>query len=132
MTYGYIRVSTDTQTVENQRYEIERFAQKESIVVDDWIEETISGAKIYSKRALGKLLKRAQKGDLIIASEISRLGRDLYMVMDILHFCMERKAKIYTVKDKFVLGDDIDSVNVIAWMPLPEPYLESEVEDGEV
>ncbi len=33
---------------------------------------------------------------------------------------------------RFVLGDDIDSVNVIAWMPLPEPYLESEVEDGEV
>ena len=60
MTYGYIRVSTDTQTVENQRYEIERFAQKESLVVDDWIEETISGAKIYSKRALGKLLKKAQ------------------------------------------------------------------------
>ena len=67
MTYGYIRVSTDTQTVDNQRYEIERFAQKESLVVDDWIEETISGAKMYSKRALGKLLKKAQKGDLIIA-----------------------------------------------------------------
>jgi hypothetical protein len=33
---------------------------------------------------------------------------------------------------RFVLGDDIDSVNVTAWMPLPEPYRESEVEDGEV
>ena len=48
-------------------------------------------------------------GDKIICSEISRLGRDLYMVMDILHFCMERDCVIYTVKDKFVLGDDISS-----------------------
>lgn len=46
---------------------------------------------------------------MIICSEISRLGRDLYMVMDILHFCMEQGCIIYTVKDKFVLGDDIQS-----------------------
>ena len=109
MTYGYIRVSTDTQTVENQRYEIERFAQKESIVVDDWIEETISGAKIYSKRALGKLLKRAQKGDLIIASEISRLGRSLFMVMEILNICMTKEVRVWTIKDNYRLGDDIQS-----------------------
>ena len=109
MTYGYIRVSTDTPTVENQRYEIERFAQKESLVVDDWIEETISGAKIYSKRALGKLLKKAQKGDLIIASEISRLGRSLFMVMEILNICMTKEVRVWTIKDNYRLGDDIQS-----------------------
>lgn len=109
MTYGYIRVSTDTQTVENQRYEIERFAQKESLVVDDWIEETISGAKMYSKRALGKLLKKAQKGDLIIASEISRLGRSLFMVMEILNICMTKEVRVWTIKDNYRLGDDIQS-----------------------
>lgn len=43
MTYGYIRVSTDKQTVENQRFEINSFCEKESLKIDGWIEETISG-----------------------------------------------------------------------------------------
>ena len=43
MIYGYIRVSTDKQTVENQRFEIQNFAQSNHLVVDSWIEETISG-----------------------------------------------------------------------------------------
>ena len=57
MVYGYVRVSTDRQTVENQRFEIERFAQKQQLQIDGWIEETISGAKNYTKRELGRLLK---------------------------------------------------------------------------
>lgn len=74
MIYGYIRVSTDTQTVENQRFEITQFLQKKDMVVDGWIEETISGTKSYNKRQLGVLLKRVQKDDLIICAELSRLG----------------------------------------------------------
>ncbi|WP_373811883.1 recombinase family protein, partial [Porphyromonas loveana] len=60
MTYGYIRVSSDKQTVENQRFEIEQFCQREHLVIDGWIEETISGTKAYNKRALGKLLRRVE------------------------------------------------------------------------
>lgn len=74
MIYGYIRVSTDTQTVENQRFEITQFLQKKDMTVDGWIEETISGTKSYNKRQLGVLLKRVQKDDLIICAELSRLG----------------------------------------------------------
>ena len=58
MTYGYIRVSTDKQTVENQRFEITNFCSQREIHIDGWIEETISGTKTYSKRALGKLLQK--------------------------------------------------------------------------
>ena len=58
MIYGYIRVSSDKQTVENQRFEINKFCEKQNIVINDWIEETISGTKNYSKRQLGILLKR--------------------------------------------------------------------------
>ena len=53
MIYGYIRVSSDKQTVENQRFEITNFCQKQSLVIDDWIEETISGRKTYSIHQLG-------------------------------------------------------------------------------
>ena len=74
MIYGYIRVSTDKQTVENQRFEINSFASRQNIKVDDWIEETISGTKSYNKRELGKLLKNVKEDDLIICAELSRLG----------------------------------------------------------
>ena len=109
MTYGYIRVSTDTQTVENQRFEIVQFCVREGISVDGWIEETVSGTKQPDKRKLGALLTTAAEGDLIICSELSRLGRSLYMIMDILSACMTREIRVWTIKDNFRLGDDIQS-----------------------
>lgn len=54
MVYGYIRVSTDRQTVENQRFEILRFCKKNSLEVGAWIEETISGTLTPDKRKLGR------------------------------------------------------------------------------
>ena len=109
MVYGYLRVSTDNQTVENQRYEIEKFGESKGLKIDKYIEETISGGKAVNKRKLGRLLKVLKKGDILIASEISRLGRSLYMVMDILNLCMEKGVLILTIKDNFHLGDDIES-----------------------
>lgn len=109
MNYGYIRVSTDKQTVENQRYEINTFCQKLNIHIDGWIEETISGTKNFDKRKLGNLLKIVQKDDLIICAELSRLGRNLFMIMEILHICMNKECKVWTIKDNYRLGDDIQS-----------------------
>lgn len=109
MIYGYIRVSSDKQTVENQRFEIEKFCQHENIKIGGWISETISGTKNYDKRELGKLLQRVVPGDLIICSEISRLGRSLFMIMEILNLCMSKGCRVWTVKDGYRLGDDIQS-----------------------
>lgn len=110
MIYGYLRVSSDEQDVNSQKQGVVKFAEDHNMPIDKFItDEGVSGGKDPDKRNLGPLLKLINEGDVIICSEISRLGRDLYMVMDILHFCMERKAVIYTVKDKFVLGDDIQS-----------------------
>lgn len=109
MVYGYIRVSTDRQTVENQRFEILRFCKKNSLEVDAWIEETISGTLTPDKRELGRLLSHIRKDDLIICSELSRLGRSLFMIMSILNLIMEKGARIWTIKDSYRLGDDIQS-----------------------
>jgi len=109
MTYGYIRVSSDKQTVENQRFEIKNFCKRQNMKVDGWIEETISGTKNYSKRRLGVLLKKVTKGDMIICSELSRLGRSLFMIMDILNICMNKECQVWTIKDNYRLGDDISS-----------------------
>lgn len=109
MTYGYIRVSSDKQTVENQRFEINNFCKKQEIKIDGWIEETISGTKNYDKRKLGDLLNQVQKDDLIICAELSRLGGNLFMIMEILHICMNKECKVWTIKDNYRLGDDIQS-----------------------
>lgn len=109
MNYGYIRVSSDKQTVENQRFEIIHFCEKEEISIDGWIEETVSGTKNYDKRELGVLLEKVQKDDLIICSELSRLGRNLFMIMEILNQCMTKECRVWTIKDGYRLGDDIQS-----------------------
>ena len=109
MNYGYIRVSSDKQTVENQIFEIVRFSQKEVIQIDGWIEETVSGVKDYGKRELGTLLDNLQYNDLIICSELSRLGRSLFMIMEILNQCMNKGCRVWTITDGYRLGDDIQS-----------------------
>ena len=109
MTYGYVRVSTDRQTVENQRFEIARFAARGGVAIDGWIEETASGTTCWSKRGLGRLLERVREGDLIVCAELSRLGRSLFMIMEILNFCMNRGCRVWSVKDGYRLGDDIQS-----------------------
>ena len=95
MIYGYVRVSTDKQTLENQKFEINNFCQNEKIKVEKWITETISGTKDFEERKLGKLLKKLKKGDILICSEISRLGRNL--------------LQVWTIKDNYRLGVDIQS-----------------------
>ena len=109
MIYGYIRVSTDKQTTENQEFEIQKFCKKENIIVDVWVKETISSTKELEKRKLGKLLNKLKREDIIIASELSRLGRNLLQVMSILHMCMNKDVQVWTIKDNYRLGADIQS-----------------------
>ena len=109
MVYGYIRVSTDKQTVENQRFEINNFCEKNNLNVDKWIEETISGAKDFETRKLGILLRSMNKRDILICAELSRLGRNLLMIMSILNKCMQKEIQVWTIKDNYKLGSDITS-----------------------
>ena len=109
MIYGYIRTSTDKQNNENQRFEIEKFAENNSIRVDKWVQETISSRKNLDERKLGFLLKKIKQDDIIIASELSRLGRNLLQIMSILHHCMNIGCQVWTIKDNYKLGADIQS-----------------------
>lgn len=109
MIYAYLRVSTESQTVENQRFEIEKYCTNKNLKIDKLIEETISGTITYKDRVLGKLLKKVKKDDIIICSEISRLGRSMYMIMEILNLLMSKNVSLYTVKEGFVLDSSISS-----------------------
>lgn len=109
MIYAYIRVSTEKQTVENQKLEIERFCESRNLKVDKWIKETVSGIKAKENRRLGALLKRMKKGDTLIISEISRLSRKMMDIMQILSMCMEKEILVYSIKEGYELGDTIVS-----------------------
>ncbi len=107
--YFYIRVSTDLQNCANQRYELETFATKNNIKVDEYIEETISSRKPLAQRKLGKLLEKLGKNDILLTTEISRLGRNMLEIMGILQYCLEKECEIITVKENYHLGSDIQS-----------------------
>jgi DNA invertase Pin-like site-specific DNA recombinase len=109
MIYGYCRVSTSHQTEENQHFVIENFAKKNNLQIDTWVEEKISSSKKLSERKLGPLLKKLKSGDILITTEISRLGRSLFEVMGILQYCLEQECQIWTLKENFRLGADIQS-----------------------
>jgi DNA invertase Pin-like site-specific DNA recombinase len=109
MVYAYIRVSTDKQTVENQRFEILNFAKLRNLSISKWVEETISSRKDLSIRSFGSLLNQLDTEDILIVSEISRMGRNLMQIMGILNQCMEKQVKVYAIKEGYELGDNINS-----------------------
>ena len=106
---GYIRVSSNKQTCEHQKYELEQFAKQNHIQINRWVEETISSRKPLTKRQLGRLLDELQPNDILIAAEISRLGRSMMEVMRILETCLNKNCQVWTIKENYRLGDDLQS-----------------------
>ena len=107
MIYGYIRLSTSKQNVESQRYEILRYCNQNNIVIDEFIEEKISGVAKPSARLLGeKVLSRIGKGDIIIVTEISRLSRSIFATMSIISHVLLSNAKIILVWKNLVIEED--------------------------
>lgn len=109
MHYAYIRVSTDKQNVENQQFEILKFADQKTISIHHWIKETISGTKSLHDRTLGQLVSNLTSADTLIVTELSRLGRSVMEVMSILNTLMNKKVKVVSIKEGYELGDTLDS-----------------------
>ena len=109
MIYGYIRVSTDGQTTENQKLAIRSYCKKMKLTHVQWIAEKISGLKNPEKRKLGELLKTVQPNDTIVMTELSRLGRSLIIILNVLQKLLERKVRVITIKEGFELGDNLQS-----------------------
>lgn len=106
---SYIRVSSTKQTLEHQRYEMQCYSRRQALHVDKWIEETVSTRKSLTKRKLGELLETIKKGDVLIACELSRLGRSLLEIMRILEICLSKECQVWTIKENYKLGHDIQS-----------------------
>ncbi len=108
-TLAYIRVSTEMQTSESQKFEIGKYCESKGIAIDKWVEESVSGTVSWEKRRLGKAVRKLAKGDLIICTELSRLGRNMLMIMSILNYCSSKGIAIHSIKDNFDLSDNINS-----------------------
>lgn len=109
MNYAYIRVSTQIQSYDGQHYEIEKWCGKRSIGIDRWVQEKVSGNRDWNERTLGTLIRRMKQGDLLVCAELSRLGRNMMMVMSILNVCSRKGIHVCSIKDHFELSDDLQS-----------------------
>lgn len=109
MIVGYVRVSTQKQHPENQIEEINRYAKTHDYKIDKWVIEIISGKKGVKGRKLGNLIKKLNKGDTIITTEISRISRSLTDIMAVMGQCLERGINILTTKEKYRFDDSINS-----------------------
>ena len=99
MFYGYIRVSTEEQNLENQKKAI-----SEKYKIRKWIEEKRSGTVDFHKRNLGKLIEQLNEGDTLVVTEISRLGRSLNMIFDIIKELQNKKVRVIAIKNNFDLN----------------------------
>ena len=109
MVYAYIRVSTQQQSHEGQEYEIRNWCLLHGLTVDRWVTESVSGTQRFEKRMLGRTLKRMKRGDILVCTELSRLGRNMMMVMSILNLCSQKGISLYSIKDNFQLSDSLNA-----------------------
>jgi len=107
--YAYIRVSTDSQETENQRYEVLKYANEKKLGNVEIVEETISGKKSWKKRQLGNLVDELQEGDILIITELSRLGRSMLEIMELLSILLRKGVELHVVKNRQILKDDLQS-----------------------
>lgn len=108
-TIAYIRVSTEMQNYSAQEFEIKKYCEENHIKVDRWISESVSGTLPMEKRKLGRAISSMRRGDRLICTEISRLGRNMLMIMSILNICSGKGISIHSIKDHFDLSDNINS-----------------------
>lgn len=107
---AYIRVSTSQQDVDNQRFEITHYAERNGVVIDEVVGETISGYKTQlSDRKLSELMTQLQSGDTLIVSETSRISRRLMDILNAIQGLLDRGVNVIAVKEGIVFKDDINS-----------------------
>jgi DNA invertase Pin-like site-specific DNA recombinase len=108
-TMAYVRVSTDRQDVENQHLEILKMANDCALGQVQFVEETVSGRKSWRDREICGVLEGLSKGDVLIVAELSRLGRSMLEIMEILSIATQRGIRVYAAKGNWSLDGSIQS-----------------------
>ena len=107
--FAYLRVSTDHQDVSNQKLSVLDYCNTRGLNSLTIIEDIVSGKTAWRDRAIGEILGKAEKGDAIIASEISRLGRSTLQVLEIMAMAAQKNVSVHIAKNNMVLDGSMQS-----------------------
>lgn len=105
----YLRVSTSAQDTQNQLHGIHQYCKERGIEPDMVVEDTASGSVAWSSRKIGELLSSADKGDVLLVAEVSRLARSTLQVLEILRFASERQVSVVIVKNGLTFDNSMQS-----------------------
>jgi len=103
-TIGYIRVSSDKQTVKNQRLAILEYCSKNKLHVDNWIALEISSQKTTKQRRVDELLEKLKDGDTLIVSELSRLARSVGQIAIIVDSLVKNRVLFICIKENITIN----------------------------
>ena len=106
---AYLRVSTLDQDLEKNKSDILHLANEKNLGKVEFVQEKISGKVSWKQRKIGPLLEELGKGDTILLSEFSRLGRSMLECMEIISLALQKGIRIYTVKGNWQLDNSIQS-----------------------
>lgn len=96
---AYLRISTNEQDLKNQKFELLEYSHKNNFKIDEFVEMEISSRKTPNERKINFLIEKLQKGDLLIVSELSRLGRSVGQVIQIIDSLIKKEIKFIAVKE---------------------------------
>ena len=119
-TIGYLRVSTGTQDLKKNRAEILAFANEKDLGRVEFVEETASGRTAWRDRKIATVLDGLGTDDILIVSELSRIGRSMLDCMEILAIAAKREIRVYAIKGNWDLDETIQS-KIIAMEPFAKP-----------
>ena len=108
-TIGYLRVSTGDQELEKNKSDILHLANHLNLGRVSFVEEIVSGKVSWKKRKIAEIIEEFKKGDTLIVSELSRLGRSMLECMEILSVAVEKGVRVYAVKGNWTLDNSIQS-----------------------
>ena len=106
---GYLRVSTGDQELEKNKSDILHLANHLNLGKVNFVEEIVSGKVSWKKRKIAEIIEEFTKGDTLIVSELSRLGRSMLECMEILSVAVEKGVRVYAVKGNWSLDSSIQS-----------------------
>jgi DNA invertase Pin-like site-specific DNA recombinase len=107
--FAYLRVSTDNQDVKNQKLGVLDYCNAQNLNPIKFVEDTMSGTTPWKERSIGKLLADGKSGDVIIAAEVSRLGRSILQVLEILEVAAKKEISVHIAKNRMIMDGSMQS-----------------------
>ena len=105
MVIGYIRVSKASQDTAHQRNAVLEYAHKNKLIVDEFIELEVSSRKTLTQRKVDNLLSRVEKGDIVVVSELSRLGRSISEIISTVNILVDSGGRFISIKENIDIKD---------------------------